>query len=123
MEPERVRWAIASSGKWHAFREDDARSVCTLVGRRAVTPAPEQEGTVRHRCYWCRRELGLAVRPSRHHPPPRLTPTLVEFVGGRLDGSRIALLVEDEGPDSFRVVGQRFHRRAVPSDEEEMRTY
>lgn len=114
---EGVRWQQALSGKWHAVRGDETRSVCTLVAtRRSTTPGPEAPPDGRQRCYWCRKELGITTHPTRHEAPTRRQEAQVEFIGGALDGMRVTLVIIEETPDRVRIVGRTYSRRPVPQE-------
>lgn len=121
MGSDGVEWAQAVSGKWHGFRPGEARSACTLVARGGAEAADDSASA--RRCYWCRRALGLGSRQARHQPPPRRTEALAEFIGGPRDGTRLTLLVVEDGPERFRVIGQAYRRRVVTADEESSQTY
>jgi hypothetical protein len=106
-----IVWRMAVSEKWHAYREGEERSVCTLAyAGSAVADAVDDQTLAVQRCYWCRRELGMPVKPSKHTPPRRQTSHepeefQAEFVaGGRLDGKRLTLFVVWEDPHTFRVL-------------------
>lgn len=114
---EGVRWQQALSGKWHAIRDGEARSLCTLVAaRRSTTTDPGAPPDGRRRCYFCRKELGIPTRPSRHEAPTRRQDAQAEFIGGALDGMRVTLVIIEEAPDRVRIVGQTYSRRPVPQE-------
>ena len=98
-----------TSGKWHAFAEDQA-SACKLTSK-AVGEARPDVPPWPFACWKCCAELGIKASVTRVPEPETVVEEMrAEFVGGPFDGERLTLKVVRHSHREHTVLNTRYER-------------